>query len=401
MFKTIDEACQFVMSQRNENLGFNHFKEFIKGINNPQSNIKMIHVAGTNGKGSVVNYLNDCLMMAGYKVGMFVSPHYLVHQDRIRINSNNIDDDSFLRLLNKWYPKIIEYQLNMFQIDYLIMCDYFIENKVDIAIIETGIGGRLDSTNVIDEPLLSIIVTIGYDHQDRLGNTIEEIAFEKAGIIKKNRPVLIGRMDDNAINVIKKQCSLKDSDFYQVLDSDVKGLSHFIYRDIEYKIKSKAYYQIDNACVAIEALTILNKLGLTSVSPSMIKNGIYNSFWAGRFENIKANIYVDGAHNIAGIKALIASFDSLERPIRVVTSILKDKDYIEMLSLLKEASDELYFTSFDFYRSLDVEEVKGVKGIKLTRDYLSLINELSSRQEGSVVVCGSLYFVCEVIQKVE
>lgn len=401
MFKTIDEACQFVMNRRNESKGFEQFKQFMNSIGNPQNKLKVIHIAGTNGKGSVTNYTCDLLMEAGYTVGMFVSPHLIKHQDRIQINHQNIPDDQFIYYLNKWYKSIIDNQLNMFQIDYLIMCDYFTEFKVDYAVIETGLGGRLDSTNVIDHPLVSVIVTIGYDHQERLGNSLAEIAFEKAGIIKPNGIVICGKIEHEAMTVIKKQVMDKQSQLYVLDPIESMAPRQFRFENENYVIRSQAYYQIDNAALALKIATVLIKHYGLIISKDQMHQALEKSLWSGRFENIKDNIYIDGAHNIDGIKALIASFETIERPIHTIVSILKDKDYNEMLQLLREASDEVYFASFDFYRAFKPNEIYLLEGIIPVENYLEAIASLSKNQKGSIVICGSLYFISEIIEKVQ
>ncbi|MEG1462392.1 MAG: hypothetical protein RSC48_04710 [Anaerorhabdus sp.] len=162
MLETILEANEWIMKRKNIGLGHKVFCELMNDLGNPQDNIPSIHIAGTNGKGSTVTYIKDCLVEAGYKVGTFTSPHILKHQDRIRINGKWIDDESFLRLLNHHLNIIEEKQLNMFDIDMLIACAYFNEENVDIAIYEVGLGGRIDCTNCLSHPLVSVITSIGY-----------------------------------------------------------------------------------------------------------------------------------------------------------------------------------------------------------------------------------------------
>ena len=180
MFVNIEEALAWIMNKRNNNYSFEHFKKVAEDFGNIQDKLKMVHVAGTDGKGSTVNYLADLLISQGFKVGTFTSPHYVTHLDRIRINGSNIPDQDFLKLLNKNYDFFIENDLSMFEMDYLLMAEYFYEEKVDYAVVEVGLGGRLDSTNIVKSPLLEIITTIGYDHMDRLGNTLTEICRENA-----------------------------------------------------------------------------------------------------------------------------------------------------------------------------------------------------------------------------
>ena len=170
-FKTIEEALNWITAQRRNGSEFAKFKCAMNKLGNPQDKFKMIHVAGTNGKGSTVCFLRDVLMALGYKVGTLQSPHYLTHLDRIRVNGINIDGQSFLDILNEYYDFFETNDLNMFEMDYVIMCEYFKREGVDFALVEVGMGGRLDSTNVIKSPIMSIITTIGFDHMHELGDT--------------------------------------------------------------------------------------------------------------------------------------------------------------------------------------------------------------------------------------
>ena len=201
-FNDINSAIDYVINRRNMNLGLENFKKIMSSLGNPQDDFKVIHVAGTNGKGSTISIIRDVLMFNGFKIGTFTSPHLITHQDRIRINNINISDEKFIYYLNKYYDLIEENNLSMFEIDTLIMSVYFKESNIDYGIIETGIGGRLDCTNIFNNPLVSVITTIGFDHIDRLGDTLDKIAYEKAGIIKENSNVVVGYLNDLAMKVI-------------------------------------------------------------------------------------------------------------------------------------------------------------------------------------------------------
>ena len=196
---------EWVMSRRNLNHGLSPLQSTLESIGNPQNTYRCIHVVGTNGKGSTCNYLKDILVSQGYKVGMFTSPHLMTHRDRIRINDSYISEDAFHAYLMKYYDVIVEKQLGMFEIDTLIAFQWFFDEKVDYAIIETGLGGRLDSTNLIARPELCIITSIGFDHMAFLGTRIEQIAYEKAGIIQSYTRCLIGHLSEKARKVIASQ----------------------------------------------------------------------------------------------------------------------------------------------------------------------------------------------------
>jgi dihydrofolate synthase/folylpolyglutamate synthase len=400
MFNDIETALSYVMSRMSISEGFEHYKKVMKKLNSPENNLKFIHVAGTNGKGSYVAYMMNTLINQGLKVGTFQSPHLITHLDRIRINNINMDSESFLKYLNKYLVIIEEENLNMFEIDFLIMCEYFDENDVDIVLLEVGLGGRLDATNIIKTPLISIITNIGYDHQDLLGNTLELIAFEKAGIIKKNCPVLIGLMDDSITEVFKNVCKVKDSDLKIVSKIEInKG--YFFYKKDKYYIGSLAKYQMRNASLVIESVSMLNELYGYNISITSLKKSLKETIWKGRFQIIEKNplVIMDGAHNEDGISALVESFDLLPRPIIVVCSFLKDKNYQRMSEILIENADSVIFTTFDFTRALDIDTVFPKMVEKYEHYDGALERAYNTVGKGTIVICGSLYFISEILRK--
>ena len=190
MFANTEEAVRWISSRKKTDYSFDRFRKVCRMLGDPQNSLYVIHVAGTNGKGSTVNYLADLLMSQGFKVGTITSPQYLTYLDRIRVNGRNIDEESFLEIVNDNYGFFIENGLSMYEMDYLIMCFYFRKENVDIAVVETGIGGRYDPTNVSDFTKLSIITSIGLDHTELLGDTLTKICHDKCGIIKEGSDVL-------------------------------------------------------------------------------------------------------------------------------------------------------------------------------------------------------------------
>ena len=395
MFVNIDEAVNWVMNRRRNDSSFEHFKEVMETLGNPQNIFYTIHVAGTDGKGSTVTFLRDLLMSHGYKVGTLQSPHYIVHQDRIRVNNVNIKDDSFINLLNKNYDLIIKENLGMFEIDYLIMCYYFKEENVDFAIVEVGIGGRLDATNVVDNTKLSIITTIGYDHMELLGDTLSKICKEKCGIIKDNSKVLIGHLEEECINVVKEVADNSGSKIYELGDFEILEDRKFRYRNEEYEIASYAKYQIHNACLALYAFEIIsNDVGF-SINRSNAKNAIAKTIWQNRFEIVKENprVILDGAHNPHGIEAVVNSFKQFDGSKCIVFSALKRKDYKQMVEILQKNCDELVITSFDNSGVINLEEFSNHKTFK---DYKDAIDYAISNY-GNVLICGSLYFLSDVV----
>lgn len=395
MFVNIEEAVNWVMNRRRNDSSFEHFKEVMETLGNPQNNFYTIHVAGTDGKGSTVTFLRDLLMSHGYKVGTLQSPHYIVHQDRIRVNNVNIKDDSFINLLNKNYDLIIKENLGMFEIDYLIMCDYFAQEKIDYAIIEVGIGGRLDSTNVIDNTKLSIITTIGYDHMDRLGDTLEKICYEKCGIIKQNSKTLIGHLNDSCKEVVSKVCDSRNNQLY-VLDNYLdKGDRKFVYNNNEYELLSFAKYQMHNASLALKAFELLSIDCKFSIDYGLAKQAIKASSWPNRFELVKSNpnVILDGAHNIHGVSALVESIDYLKGSKIIIFSALKRKEYQKMLDLLISHCDELIITTFDNNEVIDLNEFNNYH---VNSNYIDAIN-YGIKNYDNIIICGSLYFLSDVV----
>ncbi len=399
MLATISEANEWIMKRKNMGLGHAVFCELMSSLGNPQDSIPSIHIAGTNGKGSTVTYIKDCLVEAGYKVGTFTSPHILKHQDRIRINGEWIDDDSFLRILNHYRAIIEEQQLNMFDIDMLIACTYFNEKKVDIAIYEVGLGGRIDCTNCLTHPLVTVITSIGLDHMELLGDTVEKIAKEKAGIIKKAVPCLIGEMIPSVKAVIEDVAKVKQSDLILSKKFIQKTMDSFEVDGVCYKVYNSAKYQMRNATVALTVIDCLQEKYNYKISVQNKIDGILKSHWEGRFEIIQKEptIVLDGAHNQEGISALLESVYVLPRPWIFVFSALSDKPAKLMIEQIHQIADEMIVTEFDFYR------VERAKNLKLWDDILCVENTVEAinkgiedaKTGGSCILCGSLYFISE------
>ena len=395
MFTNINDAIDWVTARRNTGHTFERFKEVCLSLDNPQNNFYTIHVAGTNGKGSTVAYLRDLLMSQGYKVGTLQSPHYITHLDRIRINNNNISNEAFLRILNDNYEFFIENDLSMFEIDYLIMCYYFKQENVDFAIVEVGIGGRLDATNVVDNTKLSIITTIGFDHMELLGDTLAKICYEKCGIIKENSKVLIGHLDNECIEVVRKQVDNKKAKLFELGNYDALDNRMFKYDDETYQINSYAKYQIHNACLAIKAFKIIGEDINLSIDMAKAKQALEKTIWQNRFEIVKENprVILDGAHNPHGIQALVNSYSQFTGSKCIIFSALKRKDYKNMVEILDKNCDELIITKFDNYGVIDINEFERYKTYE---DYIEAINYAINNYD-NVLICGSLYFLSDVV----
>lgn len=397
MFKYIAEALDFVENQRGNNTSLDNFKKIFDKYGNFQNEIRFVHITGTNGKGSTSKMIQDILSAHHYKVGMFTSPHMIVANDRIRINNDYISDERFVTYVNDFYEDILEFKLNFFQIYTLIALKYFNDENVDIAIIEVGIGGLLDSTNVING-IINIITNINYDHTEKLGKSIEEIAYQKAGIIKEGSHVITRVNQDEALDVIKDKVNKEQAVLYALsgAESHINGdRRDFLYHSKKYTLNSLAKYQVDNACIALKAVEILHDFYDYDINDFIVADALKSFVWFGRFEKMSEapEIIIDGAHNIAGIKALINSDDQNSV---VIFSALKDKDYEEMISLLQERYDELVFVEFDFYRSLNINDLKShdFRKYENLQDALDYYRHKHPNQR--IIICGSLYFISEV-----
>lgn len=363
MFNNINQALEYIESRRVKR-SFEEFKEIVKEyrFNTQQKNI--IHIAGTNGKGSTVNYLKDIFVHHGYRVGTFTSPYMICHNDRICINGQPISDIQLLDCINRLLPIIEEKQLSMFEIDVLIMLIYFNEQELDFRIIETGIGGKEDKTNVI-ESRFSAITNIGYDHQFMLGDTLEAIANHKAGIIKTNQTFFTTEVKLNILSLFDEVCKKKNTKMQTVKPFSIDRIHG-------------GSYQCYNAALA---LAIAKEC--IDIDTNKVQAAFDGFSWPGRFEKI-GSIYLDGAHNIDGIKALLQTIrDQQLQNVGIIFSALGDKDIDAMLSLLKQYP--IIQASFNDER-LELKD---------TIDYREAI-KIASKKYDTVIITGSLHFISEV-----
>lgn len=392
MFLDIETALNYLENKKNKHNDRNKFKKLLAKYQNIQENLKCIHIAGTNGKGSTSFFINNILLSAGYKVGLFTSPYLICHNDRIRINNEYISDAQLLAYINYFYADIEEYDLSMFEIDMLISIFYFYENKVDYCVYEVGMGGRLDATNVIKSEV-SVITNIGYDHMNYLGSTLEKIALEKAGIIKENQIFITAESNENILELFKKIC-LEKNTIYQKIDliKNLRSDLSFDYLDIkDLKLSMPALYQVKNAALAISTIKSLN----LEISNETIKKGIYESKWLGRFEEMIPNVYIDGAHNVDSIMALKQTLETKNKKIKIIFSALNDKNFNEMLKILLEITNDITLTQFDFYRAFKLAEIENINNLKTNLNYQEAIEDAIKELKADelLVITGSLYFI--------
>lgn len=383
-------------------LGLERCQSVLKLLENPEKKLKCIHVAGTNGKGSVCAMLSAILTASGYKTGVFTSPHVFEYTERIKINDIEIEKEVFAKSVNEIVELADKNQIHLteFEIITVVAFKYFADNNVDIAIMETGLGGRLDSTNVIDSNLCSIITNIDFDHTERLGDTIEKIASEKAGIIKSNCPVIISK-DNIGFETIKKVADEKKSEIFAV-----KKAPNFASQNLAQKnLTLKGSYQQSNLALVIKAVEILNKNGF-EVSQDAIDKGLANVKHPCRFEYLKEkNIIIDGAHNPNGTKALRESLENLfpnqkiKFKIKFIFGCLKNKNYAEMIENLFNSEKfipEIYFYQFDYPNAATYEEL--ANACKLDS---KPFDEYKHDSNILTVICGSFYMIKELLHKID
>ena len=411
-------------------LGLERMTSLLEILGNPQEELKVIHVAGTNGKGSVCRYIYNVLLTAGYKTGIYISPFIEEFNERIEINGKYIRDDELAYYTDRVLEavKIMtdkgEQSPTEFEVITAVAFLYFKEQECDYVVLEVGLGGKGDSTNVCKEPLISVITSISMDHTDRLGNTIEEIAAEKAGIIKDGCPVITSAKDLRALRVIEDTAESCGSFFFETrnlpvnvkseslwgskFDVDIQGI---MFENIE--ISMAGIHQIENAVTAICALNILEERGSLKISRKALYEGLKTAGQPGRFEvfsvsslNGKEHIVViDGAHNFDGAKALTnAAKDFFSgKKILMVTGVLADKDVEGITDCFADITKDFEVTEPDNPRKLPAAELaqtlenKGCKCIKTPDIKDAYEKALTKRDEYDVTIyAGSLYMIGKV-----
>lgn len=389
---------------KTENQSVKKMRIIMEKLGNPQDNLKYIHVTGTNGKGSVIEMLNSIFIKSNLKVGKFISPHLVCYHERISINGQYIKDEEMQEVFEEIQP-IIEkenIEINFFEFFTLIAILYFCKQKVDIVLMEVGFGGLYDSTNIIN-PMISVINSIGYDHMKILGNTLEEIAKQKAGIIKENSETVYMEQETNINHIIEKTCKEKHNTLHMIQQSEIKNqkfennreiFDYKQYHDIEVNLKGKK--QIQNATLVLECCNILNQNGY-HITEKNIKNGLKTVIHKGRFEIIHQNptMIFDGGHNeqaIENLKETIELYYKNAKKIYVI-SVLKSKDCHKIIEdildkdnvyIFTNGNDENLFTDkhsmYEYAKKLDnkaeVYEMDLEKAIQFCRektDYVSFV----------------------------
>lgn len=391
-------------------LGLDNIKNIMDKLGNPQNKYKIIHIAGTNGKGSTASIIETVLVEAGFHVGKYTSPHLVKFNERIVVNKNMITDEEVAFYFEKVEKSILDLKIEatFFEITTAMMFLYFADKNVEWAIIETGMGGRYDSTNIV-MPEISVITNISLDHTEYLGDTIRKIAFEKAGIIKKDIPVFFCDDKKDTIEVIKEHTDkyfdvlniYKNSDYY--LDKE-KFYTIIKVEDWTYELSLFGTYQIKNF---LTAYSVLRYIG---IEKEIIQKGVQKVNWEGRFEVKRDKIIkiYDGAHNSDSALKLKENIEKIYKKDEIVLlcSILKDKDVKEILKIFAEFTDTVLFTSLKHYnRGLDSIELKNIGGeffkiVYCEDDLINAIKKVENLNKKAIIFAGSLYLIGE-LKKVE
>lgn len=334
---------------------------FMEKYKNPEKSLKIIHIAGTNGKGSCVEMISNVLTCAGYKVGKFISPHLIEYNERICVDNKEITDAELEELITELMPEIERYNkehsssVTLFELELIMALIYFNRRNCDFVVLETGLGGLHDSTNIVN-PIVSVITSIGYDHMHILGNTLPEIAKQKAGIIKEDSSTVFISQDDDVNEVIENTCKAKNNTLHLITERDISNYSYDeSYQKFDYKnyknilVNLKGKKQIYNASICLECMQILKNKGY-AVSENSIRKGLSTVIHKARFEKLyeKPTIIYDGAHNKPAMQNLINSVNMYYKNNKKVfiVSILKTKDYKSMLKELLQDKEAIYiFTS--------------------------------------------------------
>ncbi|MBR4455139.1 MAG: hypothetical protein IKS32_02830 [Solobacterium sp.] len=391
-FETYEQAEQWILSRKKLLVYYEPFAAAMKEAGDPQKDLLCFHVAGTNGKGSTCCVLYEILRTKYRKVGRYTSPQLISFRDRTVINDEWIPGNKVLEYANRYEELIERYELGTVGISTMFSFLWFKEEKVDAAVIETTMGGRYDTTNIIPSAAVSVITSIGFDHMEFLGGTLAEIAGEKAGIIKENRPVVIGDMEEEALAVIEQEAAVRHARVLRCLPFEDCGGTAFLADGIRYETGNTApYFKYDAAL----ALTAAKTDGI-DLSSEAVRAAVKNSSWPGRFETVSVHprIVIDGAHNPDGMNALKNAARECPHPLIGVFTALKDKQGPEMKRLMESFCDSVIVTEFSNYRAADAASLGGC----IVKDWRKAVEEACALagETGTVLVSGSLYFISEV-----
>lgn len=424
-FEKIEEFLNTI-PQFTELNGLERAGKLLEAMGKPERGLKVIHVAGSNGKGSVCVYIDEILRANGYRTGLFVSPHLVDIRERIRIDGRLVDKQQFIQAFEKVSEaaeKLKAQNIPLAYFDYFFgMAMYiFMQQNVDYVILETGIGGKLDATNVIDKPVLSVITTISKEHMAILGDTLSEIAAEKAGIIKKKTPVVYSAKEADVIRVIEAVAKEKEAfpaagvtpQMYQIYKNTGNcidfSLHNGYYKNDCFSLATGAVYQAENCSLALTAVKVLEERGLIKLDEGKVRQAVYDMHWEGRMEEVLPGVYLDGAHNPEGIEGFIKSAKAICQAKKAVLlfSVVKDKNFENMIKSLSESElfEGFIVTQLNSSRRLGGDDIKELFA-KYTNAYVYETDSVGDafalglkkqKETGGIFLCtGSLYLVGEI-----
>lgn len=393
--KFIHSIPKFVRPLGNEKLG-----RLLEAMGNPQEKLKFIHVAGTNGKGSVCAMTAEILKRSGYKTGLFTSPFIEVFNERIRVNGEMIDDDILAEYVTKT-AEIMEKedaQVSEFAFITAVAFKYFYDMECDIVVLETGMGGRLDATNIIPVPVAAAITSIGLDHQQYLGDTISEIAAEKAGIIKEN-VTAVSAPNELAADVLKAHVESVGAELI-FCSKPKKMWGSLVYKTRGYELGLKGEYQLENAAVVLELIDVLRRKGY-DIPASAVVDGLKYTKWKARYEFVSPDIVIDGGHNIDGIRMLKRSLEAENRDIILVMAMMKDKSCDICVHTIAPIAKKIIATEIRSERCLGSEALKklcdntGVECVAICDTERAIDEAIKDAGNSLICICGSLYLAGE------
>lgn len=415
-----EQALNFIHNRKvhGSKPGLHRITALLEQLGNPQKGLPFLHIAGTNGKGSTATMLASVLKTAGYKTGCFTSPFIFDFRERFAINGQMIEKEDLSRLTEKVQYACKDLQEmespTEFEIVTAIGMLWFKEQNCDIVVLETGLGGRFDATNVIEEPLASVICSISLDHTEFLGDTVEKIAFEKAGIIKKNCPiVLYAANPPEATAVIRKCAEELNAPFIMGIATNGECTANgcrFCYKETDYSISLRGAHQINNAVTALETLFTLKNSGKITFTEEQLKEGLLNAYIPSRLDRICSDpfIFTDGGHNKEGIDSLIAALDQmpeLQAPV-IIFGMLKDKPYqyaVQKLALRAKAflcitpAHPRAMTAFDLKNMAELY----CDDCVACQDFAEAAKLAKEKCENAILVAGSLYILGEMTQELK
>jgi len=415
MFLSFPEAKTWIETAKRfgEKLDLRRMEIACELLGQPQKSYLTVHVAGTNGKGSTANYIKNVLYDAGFKVGIYTSPYVVKFNERIGIDQYFISDQEIIAYANQIQElserisREYDEHITFFEILTLMAFLYFRDNHVQYAVIEVGLGGLLDATNVII-PEVACITNISYDHMKQLGDTLESIALNKLGIVKEGVP-LVTAIENKQLYPLfyevtsRKNSRLKIIDFSLISAVSVGEVTTFRYRMEPYELQLPGLHQIKNACLAIEAIRILRLRNKVKIREINIKNGLRMTTWPGRFEIFNHNIVLDGAHNIGGIESLKQTLAAMYpgRYIKCLFCMMKDKEHAKVIAELDNVVDEFHFTQIDYPRraeAIDLYNESHHENKHVHHDHKAIFMALKRllKEDEVLLVTGSLYFISEI-----